>query len=52
MESNKNDNRSQRSNRQADRANQNQSRSNRVEFANEFDMDKKSDRSSEKANKN
>ncbi len=52
MESNRSDNKSNRSNRQSDRAEQ--SRSNRVEFANELgaDMDKKSDNHSEKANKN
>ena len=50
MESNRND-RSQRADRKSDRSNQ--SRSNRVEFANELDMDmdKKSDNCSEKSDR-
>lgn len=52
MESNRSDNKANRSNRQAEKSNQ--TRSNRVEFANELDanMDKKSDSHSEKANRN
>lgn len=51
MESNRSDNRSRRSDKQSDRSNQ--SRSNRVEFANELgmDMDKKCDDCSDKSSR-